>query len=621
MQNRCQIACLITLVVLLCGALRVFAQNGLPADRQDEVARHLELAQHYKASNNFQQAAHYMNKVAFAYWESGDAQSAIKYFIETANIKEQVRDYASIKAIYSNVALIYSDLNQLNMAQEYFQKSLDARRKVGNKADIAAGLVDVAYIHIAQKQYDRALTCLNEGYKLAQQEQHQRLILTCLKLYAQCYERQGNSAKAKEYGNKMLAFEQQISTQQLREEYDTKITQAESEVEVQRKLQSEQAAEMQLQALRARFTRDSLNRIVLDKQDSLQKAEEQALQRQMEIDNLNLQRALQNEQIERQAALQRQQTVIIYAAIAFAALLILVLVLIYRNNRQTKRANEQLHLQNEEIEKQRNHIQKQNENINKSINYAQGIQKALLPPQENLGKLFPESFIFFKPRDIVSGDYYWFKEIPKAYGSTEMTGKVVVTAVDCTGHGVPGAFLSMIGCNLLDEIVLGGESDPGKILRRMNNEMVRTLRQDETDNTDGMDMALCVVDTQNKVVEFAGAKNPMVYVTNDEVFRVKGDKDCIAGGTGYLDHDFTTQRIEITAPTWFYLFSDGFLDQFGGEHGRKFLMKNFSELLGSIAILPPDQQRTMLKNVLREWIGKQYHQIDDILVIGFKIEP
>lgn len=589
--------------------------------KQQEIARHLELAQQYRAANNLQQAAFYLNKVAFAYWEGGNPQAAIKHFVETASIKEQLRDYVGLKAIYSNVALIYSDMDRIDLALEYFQKSLDARRKTGNKLDISAGLIDVAYIHVAQKQYDRALRNLDEGYKLAQEEKHQRLILTCLRLYAQCYALQGNTNKSQEYSKKISTFEQQLSAQQLRSEYDVKITQAESEAEHQRKQRAEQEAEMQLQALRAQVTRDSLKRIVLDKQDSLRQAEERAHQRQMAIDNLELQRALQNEQIARQAVYQRQQNTIIYVAIAFAGLLALVIVLIYRNNRQTKRANEQLHLQNIEIEQQHNHIQKQNANINKSINYAQGIQKAILPPQENLNKLFPEAFIFFKPRDTVSGDYYWFKEIPTHYGSNEMTGKVVVTAVDCTGHGVPGAFLSMIGCNLLDEIVFSGETNPGAILRRLNNEMVRTLRQDETDNTDGMDMSLCVVDTANKVVEYAGAKNPLVYVANNEVFKLKGDKDCIAGGTGYLNHDFSTQRIEITSPTWFYLFSDGFLDQFGGEHGRKFLMKNFCELLGSIAILPPDQQRTMLKNVLSEWIGKQYNQIDDILVIGFQVNP
>lgn len=416
-------------------------------------------------------------------------------------------------------------------------------------------------------------------------------------------------------------YEQQLSTQQLRSEYDVIITQAESEAESQRKQRTEQEAEMQLQALQARLTRDSLNRVVLSKQDSLQKAEERAHQRQIEIDNLELQRALQNEVLERQQAHQRQQQFVIYTVIAFAGLLVLVLMFIYRTYRQKQRDNEQLLLQNEEIEKQRNQIQKQNENINKSINYAQGIQKALLPPQENLSRLLAESFIFFKPRDIVSGDYYYFKEIPKSYGSAEMTGKAVVTAVDCTGHGVPGAFLSMIGCNLLDEIVHSGETNPGTILRRLNNEVVRTLRQEETDNRDGMDMSLCVVDTVNKTLEYSGAKNPLIYVTSSEVVRLKPDKNCIAGGTGRLDHDFEVHRVQVTEPTWFYMFSDGFIDQFGGPHGRKFMMKQFSELLGSIAALPPQQQRTMLKNVLREWIGNLYHQIDDILVIGFRLTP
>ena len=330
---------------------------------------------------------------------------------------------------------------------------------------------------------------------------------------------------------------------------------------------------------------------------------------------------LKEAQLREREAQSRVQRIIIFAGAIFVLVLIISSVAIYKNYTDKKKANELLNLQNIEIQQQRDQIQKQNENISKSINYAQGIQRALLPPQSNLQAIFPESFIFFRPRDVVSGDYYWFKELTTGYGSNEKTGKVAVSAIDCTGHGVPGAFLSMIGYNLLDDIVFRGIHKPGAILTELNNGIRRTLRQDETDNRDGMDMALCVVDTKTNIVEFAGAKNPLVYVVNNEVNRIRGDKESIGGGMDYRNDEFTTHVIKVESPTWFYMFSDGFIDQFGGPDGRKYMIKNFIDLLAGISILPPDQQREILKNTLKDWLGTKYPQVDDILVVGFKIDP
>jgi len=133
-------------------------------------------------------------------------------------------------------------------------------------------------------------------------------------------------------------------------------------------------------------------------------------------------------------------------------------------------------------------------------------------------------------------------------------------------------------------------------------------------------MAICVVDIKNRTIEFSGAKNPVVYVSDAEVFRIRGDKESIGGGYGIIENEFTTHTIAIEKPTWFYLFSDGFIDQFGGSDGRKFMIKGFVDMLASISILPANQQREMLKNTLKDWLGTQYQQVDDILVVGFLVE-
>jgi len=593
----------------------------LPQQKQNDVDRYKELVSRYKQADNAQQAAFYLNKIAFVYWENGNIKEAINYFLETIPLNEKIRNYNDIKAVYSNIALIYADIDRLDLTLDYFYKALDVRKKMNSKFEVAAGLIDVAYIHTALNQTEKAIKLLDEAYALSQEVNNPRLILNCLKLLAQNYDKLGNTAKANEYSSKFAMYEKMLETQTIKTEAEVKISQSQAEVESEKMKREQQRLLMDLKELQAKAKQDSLTYIVITKQDSLKKAEDEARARQTEIDLLNKDKELADTKIREQEAQSRAQQLIIYSAFAFLALVFFATIAIYKNYRDKKKANQLLNLQNIEIQNQRDHIQKQNENINKSINYAQGIQKALLPPQTNLQAIFSESFIFFRPRDVVSGDYYWFKELTTGFGQDEKTGKIAVAAIDCTGHGVPGAFLSMIGYNLLDDIVFRGINKPGEILKELNNGIRRTLRQDETENRDGMDMALCVVDLNNKIVEFSGAKNPLVYVANDEVFRIRGDKESIGGGMGYMENDFTTHSIQIQHPTWFYMFSDGFIDQFGGADGRKFMIKNFIDFLASISILPPDQQREMLKNTLKDWLGTKYTQVDDILVVGFKVMP
>ncbi len=612
------------MLLILLNVFGTLAQQEIviiPKDKQEDIDRYKELVVRYKQANNPQQAAFYLNKIAFIYWQYGNPKEAINYFLETIPLNEKIGNYNDIKAVYSNLALIYSDMDRLDLTLEYFYKSLEARRKLNNKAEVAAGLIDVAYIHTALNQSEKAIQLLEEALELSREVNNPRLILNSFKLLSQNYDNLGNKAKANEYAAMSSAYERQLATQEIKTEYETKVVQSQAEAEKERMQRTQQELLMSLKELQAKTMQDSLNIVVMRKQDSLRKAEEEAQRKQTEIDLLNTDRMLKEAQLREQEAESRIQRIVILAGTIFVIVLIVSSVAIYKNYSDKKKANELLNLQNLEILKNRDQIQKQNENISKSINYAQGIQRALLPPQSSLQAIFPESFIFFRPRDVVSGDYYWFKELTAGYNSTEKTGKVAVSAIDCTGHGVPGAFLSMIGYNLLDDIVFRGIHKPGIILKELNNGIRRTLRQDETDNRDGMDMALCVVDTKTNIVEFSGAKNPLVYVVNNDVNRIRGDKESIGGGMGYRDDEFTTHTISVESPTWFYMFSDGFIDQFGGPDGRKYMIKNFTDLLAGISILPPDQQREILKNTLKDWIGTKYPQVDDILVVGFKIEP
>ncbi|WP_375558908.1 two-component regulator propeller domain-containing protein [Bernardetia sp. OM2101] len=268
--------------------------------------------------------------------------------------------------------------------------------------------------------------------------------------------------------------------------------------------------------------------------------------------------------------------------------------------------------QKHEIDENRTALQEKNKHITDSINYAKRIQHALLPPLSILKDAF-EAFVLFLPRDIVSGDFYWF---------TEREGKTIIAAIDCTGHGVPGAFMSIIAETHLDRIVnVMGVMTPAMILEELDKSVRKTLRQNETQSRDGMDMSICVIDKQNNTVTFGGAKNPLIYIQNGNVKQQKGDIRGIGGySRKYLKNTptFKDHIIQVTEPTSFYIFSDGYQDQFGGKHDDKFMKKRFRQVLRDIYAEDMEAQRQLLERGFMRWKG-QRQQIDDVLVIGFKM--
>jgi len=280
-------------------------------------------------------------------------------------------------------------------------------------------------------------------------------------------------------------------------------------------------------------------------------------------------------------------------------------------NQDLEQKNEEILTQSERIIQQKELIEKKNEEITDSIHYARRIQNAMLPSIEVLEKYLSEYFIYFKPKDIVSGDFYW---------AAEKNDKLIVTAVDCTGHGVPGAFMSMLGMSFLNEIVLKEETlEADKILNQLRFEVIRSLKQSGKDDEakDGMDMSLCVIDKKTNTLQFAAANNPMYLIRNGELEKVKADRMPI-GIHFRSDEGFSRQEIEIKTNDTIYIFSDGYADQFGGGDGRKLKYKPFQDLLADIHKKPMQEQHKRLDDFFENWCGN-YEQIDDVLVIGMRI--
>ncbi len=276
------------------------------------------------------------------------------------------------------------------------------------------------------------------------------------------------------------------------------------------------------------------------------------------------------------------------------------------------RTNE-LQSTNSELMMQQKVVKAQNKNIISSINYAKRIQVAMLPTREYIQKILPKLCILFLPRDIVSGDFYWIEEYNE---------KVIVATVDCTGHGVPGAFMSLIANDILNKVVLDYSiTEPQLILDVLNQEVITILNQKKTDNRDGMDMNIWVWNKKKNIVEFAGAKNPLIYIKNQKLYEIKANSMPIGGNSSYkIEQKYIKHTIKVDAPITIYTFSDGYQDQFGGVKNKKYMKSKFKQLLLEIHALPMPEQHKILKETFIKW-KQNYEQIDDVLVMGVKIIP
>ncbi len=250
------------------------------------------------------------------------------------------------------------------------------------------------------------------------------------------------------------------------------------------------------------------------------------------------------------------------------------------------------------------------EEIKDSINYAERIQSSILPNINVIKEHLPNGFILFKPRDVVSGDFYWFNQVE---------GKSFFACVDCTGHGVPGAFMSMIGNSILNEIILTKKiTSPSAILSSLNRSIFKVLKQNTSESRDGMDMALCMIDPKNNTLTYSGANRELLLIRNGELIEYKPTKNAIGGFTD-SNTIFKETVIDIQPNDLFYMTTDGYADQFGGEKGKKLMTKNFKDFLLQIHTLPMQVQQDELDKKIQSWMGNAHAQVDDILVIGIKL--
>ncbi|NEN24582.1 SpoIIE family protein phosphatase [Cryomorpha ignava] len=283
-----------------------------------------------------------------------------------------------------------------------------------------------------------------------------------------------------------------------------------------------------------------------------------------------------------------------------------------------KKVTERTH----EIAMQKQIVEKQKEEIVDSIRYAERIQKSILPTMAEIEGLFGDNFVLFKPRDIVSGDFYWFGKTHEDHPWKGKTNLRHFAAVDCTGHGVPGALMSMLGHNSLEQCLTAkGVESPGDALDFLNNEIIAALQHDssgELNVSDGMDIAFCTYDPDSRLLSFAGAKNNLYILRNGEFIELKGDRKAIGLEEINADNGFTNHEIRLDPGDMVYTFTDGYPDQFGGDRNKKLKSKTLLQKIADFAHLEMDEQKNALLHAFDEWRGEN-EQIDDVCMLGIKI--
>lgn len=555
------------------------------------------------------------------YMASKNQKKSILYYKDAIKIFDDYNQPASSAYLWNKIADSYISAQKYSDALDANNTALGLFIKAKDKIGAATMHLEIGEIHFLQGKFEPAINEYKQAQKSFENLKDPKKNINALQLLGKAYSKWGNYDEAYLYLNQALEV---AKKNKLSKEADAISLNLEK---VKTNLSSFQKSQTEFSQQKEKQTQAQINILSAEKAKSLEEIEKLSYDAQLnelkikarddEIERKKMEAQSQtrvNDLLKKEAELQEselnKQKLIIWGAVGFSILGVLLTIFVFLAYRNKKKANDVLKQKNDIIYKQKEQIEQKNILITDSIDYAKNIQDAILPPMDLLQKHFPHSFILYKPKDIVSGDFFWMHEEPS-------TGCFYIAAADCTGHGVPGAFMSLLGFLMLDDIVRNIHVTPGEILKEVNKQLMEMLHQSNENTTGkfGMDVSLIKYDKQKKEIIFAGAHNPLIILNNGKINEVKADKVSI--GTT-IDCTFANNTVQVKEEDMIYLFSDGYQDQIGGEKRKKFLAFHLKEMLQQIHTLEPEKQKQELDKKHLEWRGKT-EQTDDILIIGFKV--
>ncbi len=534
-----------------------------------------------------------LNNIGAVYYSWGKYQKAIEYFQQALKIAEKLGQEDKIAILLNNIGNVYNSwgksasdpkatADMYDKAIEYYQKALKIAEKLGQEDKIASYLNNIGIVYDYWGKYHKAIEYFQKSLKIAEKLEQEDKIAIYLNNIGGIYDFWGKYDKALEYYQQALDINEKLNAKpRMMENYKSFYKTYKTIKNYKKALEYYKLYSEVKDSL---FNEESHKQIteMMTKYET-EKKEKELIKKDAEL--------------TQQKAAAKRQKIVSWSVGSGLFLVLIFSVLLYNRFRVTRR--------------QKKVIEGQNKDITDSIHYAEQIQRASLPKDEEVERLLPENFVLFKPKDIVSGDFYWLGE---------EAGKVFFAACDCTGHGVPGAFMSMMINALLSEAVNEkGITKPSLIFYEVRNGIIKSLKQTgaEGEQKDGMDAVLCMWDKANNKLEFAAAYNSLYLIRKDELLETKGDKQPIGFYLGE-QMPFTNHEIKLQKEDIIYIFSDGYADQFGGPGGKKFKSKPFRQLLVDVHKKDMAEQKAILEKTFEDWKGN-LEQVDDVLVMGIRI--
>lgn len=551
----------------------------------------------YEKNNRQKDVAKVLNNLASIYGSLGDQEKALEYYEKSLKIKQKVNDQKGIALALNNIGKIYTSKKEYDRALEYFDKSYVICNEIGNRPVLALILNNIGRMYMLKNESDSAIKYFTEGLIIRQQINDKDGEASSLQSLSIIYLKDQNLEKAKQCGEKSFEIAKELGFPEAMASSSLILKDIFLKLKLYNKAYEYQDIYYKM--------RDSLSNTET-KKAGIKSQFKYEYEKQAAADSVKI--AEEKKIVAVQLKQEKTQRYALYGGLV---LVIVFAGFMFNRFKVTQNQKQIIELKERETSHQKHIIEEKHQEITDSINYAERIQRSFLATKEQLDEQLKDYFVLFQPKDVVSGDFYW--------AHTLHNGNFALVTADSTGHGVPGAIMSLLNTSSLEKAVELGINEPAEILNHTRLTIIQRLKKDGSSEggKDGMDCSLISFNKEKTKLVYAAANNPIWIIRNAELIELSPDKIPV----GKHDRDsssFTQHEVELQKGDMVYTLTDGFPDQFGGPKGKKFMYKKLKELLISVADKRTNEQHAVLKDILKDWMGNT-EQVDDITIIGIRV--